>query len=50
MQSKSGWWAVEVEDKVTGIQAIHYQYALYPSTAREAEETAGYIVREVRPW
>jgi hypothetical protein len=37
------WFKVSVEDKVTGIRAVHYVQAVYPSTAREQEESKGRV-------
>jgi hypothetical protein len=44
------WFKVSVEDKVTGIRAVHYVQAVYPSTAREQEESKGFVVLEVAVW
>lgn len=50
MSSNFTWFAVLVEDKLTGIHGTHYVQAIYPSDALEMEEERGYAVLSVREW
>lgn len=43
------WFVVKVED-ANGIQGDHYVQALWPSSAREAEEEKGFVVLSIREW
>lgn len=44
------WWAVAVECRKTGIRDVHCVSAVFASTAKKQEETAGYIVLYVTRW
>ena len=47
MTNQYEWFDVEVEDKATGIRAIHSVQATSPSNARDEEEEKGFLVLSV---